>query len=204
MTETPNTSQGVLTLVVGPSGAGKDTLITGARKRLAKNDCFAFPKRHITRPADSGGEDHIAVSEQAFRANDEAGRYALSWRAHGLCYGVPESACELLCTGQSVVVNVSRSVLEAARARFKRLKVLSIVAPSDVLRARLVNRGREEMGDIEGRVARAAAQVIVGEDVVEIVNNADIETGIERFMAGLQQSLNEKKRSITKASCRVL
>lgn len=200
MTDTPNANQGELVLVVGPSGAGKDTLMSGAHARLAENNRFVFLKRHITRPAGSGGEDHIAVSEQAFRANDEAGRYALSWRAHGLCYGVPESACELLCTGRTVVVNVSRSVLTAARARFKRVRILSIVAPSDVLRARLVNRGREEIGDIEGRVERAARQVIAGEDVVEIVNNADIETGIERFMTGLQQPLNEKKRSITKVS----
>ena len=46
---------GVLVLVVGPSGAGKDSLLAAAQHVLAGNTGFVFPTRDVTRPAGSGG-----------------------------------------------------------------------------------------------------------------------------------------------------
>jgi ribose 1,5-bisphosphokinase len=48
--------------VVGPSGAGKDLLIQGA---LAARPDLRLVRRVITRPADSGAEDHEAATEDA-------------------------------------------------------------------------------------------------------------------------------------------
>ena len=58
----------MLVLVVGPSGAGKDTLIERAREALAGEARFRFVRREITRPEGAGGEDHIAVTPAAFAA----------------------------------------------------------------------------------------------------------------------------------------
>ena len=48
---------GRLVLVVGPSGAGKDTLIAGARVKCLNNPTIVFPRRVVTRAA-SVAEDN--------------------------------------------------------------------------------------------------------------------------------------------------
>ena len=55
---------GTLFLVVGPSGAGKDTLMYGARAALAGKQDILFARRAITRPLYAGGEDHDAVTDE--------------------------------------------------------------------------------------------------------------------------------------------
>jgi len=54
----PLRGRGTLVLVVGPSGAGKDSVIGALRQRLAGDDRVAFARRVITRAVEEGGEAH--------------------------------------------------------------------------------------------------------------------------------------------------
>ena len=60
-----------------------------------------------------------------------------------------------LWAGETVVFNVSRSVIDAARRRFPRVRVVYVTAPPDVLARRIAARGRD--GDAVARLARAEA-----------------------------------------------
>ena len=184
--------RGVLVLVVGASGVGKDTLIDGARDRLAQDQRFIFPRRHITRPAQAGGEYHIEVSKEAFNETRARGGYLLAWDAHGLGYGVPVSAREALEDGRVIVVNTSRTVLDDARALGTTVRVLHVTAPPALLQARLAGRGRESEAEIEGRVARAQALTVSGPNVIDICNDEDIDAGISRFVSVLQDCAKGK------------
>ncbi|MDH3661880.1 MAG: phosphonate metabolism protein/1,5-bisphosphokinase (PRPP-forming) PhnN [Alphaproteobacteria bacterium] len=175
--------RGLLFLVVGPSGVGKDSLIQGARRRLGDDVGYHFPTRLITRPEDAQGEDHQAVALEAFERLEAAGGFMLSWRAHGQCYGIPKSAEQALAEGRSVVVNVSRQIIDQARRRWPPVKVLLISAPHEVLRARLAARGREAGSDINKRLERAHAYRVSGDDVFEVVNADELEGAIDRFVA---------------------
>lgn len=169
---------GKLFLIVGPSGVGKDSLIDGAKARLRDDPDFVFPSRFITRPKDAGGEDHIEISAADFDTRAAAGDFALSWRAHNLSYGVSTTIKADLVAGRHVIINVSRGILDEARAIFSPLLIISISASSAILRQRLQARGRESAGDIEDRIARAAAYQVAGADVINLMNDGELEDAI--------------------------
>jgi ribose 1,5-bisphosphokinase len=184
---------GVLILVVGPSGAGKDTLIGGAAEALRDDPRFVFPRRIITRPQDAGGEPHIAQSPEAFAEAEKAGAFALSWRAHDLAYGIPGSIRADLRAGRHVVVNVSRSVIDQARQRFPGVQVIAVSVPREVLAQRLTARGREDAADIARRLERAQGFRLEGSDIHALGNDGPLEQGNARMVALL--------RSLTTGLC---
>jgi ribose 1,5-bisphosphokinase len=145
---------GRLVVVVGPSGAGKDTLIAGARTRLHGDASIVFPRRVVTRPA-SPHEDHDSASEEEFRRAAAVGAFALAWQAHGLRYGVPTGIDADIAAGRTVVCNVSRTIVSAARARYVRVVAVLITAAPEVLAARLAARGRTSDGRLSDRLARS-------------------------------------------------
>ncbi len=157
---------GVLVLVVGPSGAGKDTLIDGARAQLAGRPGLTFATRVVTRPA-SAFEAHHSMGEKEFSAALAREAFCLSWSAHGLSYGLPASVGDRVRSGEIVVANASRAIIVEARRRFGRVKVVYITAPPDVLAARLAARGREKEPVLSRQPrpdddrARASADVVI-------------------------------------------
>ncbi len=176
---------GVLILVVGPSGVGKDTLLAGAQAAL-EGAQFVFPCRTITRPEDAGGETHIAASTEAFAAMKANHAFTLSWSAHGLDYGVPVSICDDMAAGRHVVVNVSRTVIGEARERFERVGVVAVSAPRTVLQTRLEARGREDAEAVSARLDRVVAESVTGDDVIHVVNDGTVDQGIAEFVAAIR------------------
>ncbi|MGL4302492.1 MAG: phosphonate metabolism protein/1,5-bisphosphokinase (PRPP-forming) PhnN [Sphingomonas sp.] len=176
---------GVFLPVVGPSGAGKDTLIDAARRHLADDRRFHFARRVITRPADAGGEAHLAATMATFDALEAAGGFALSWRAHDLAYGIPVAADDELANGRHVIANLSRGAIGAAAARYPAICVLHVTAPPELLRARLSARQREGAGGQAARLNRVAT-VPAGVPVIDIVNDGSIELGARRLLDALQ------------------
>ncbi|MDJ0391388.1 phosphonate metabolism protein/1,5-bisphosphokinase (PRPP-forming) PhnN [Roseomonas sp. E05] len=179
---------GRLVAVVGPSGAGKDTLLGAARMALAEDPRFVFARRAITRPAEThshaGAEAHLPLSEEAFAQAREAGAFALHWQAHGLHYGIPRSVEAELAEGRIVVANLSRAVLASVPAAY-RLCVLLVTAPPALLAARIAGRGRETPEEIARRLQREAV-LPAGLEMREVMNDATPEEGVARLLGTLR------------------
>jgi ribose 1,5-bisphosphokinase len=176
----------MLVLTVGPSGAGKDTLLKGARTALGADPRFRFVRRTITRARDDGAEEHDSVEPAIFEERCAAGDFALWWRAHGLGYGIPSDISADLAAGRVVVANVSRTCIADAASRFS-IRVIEITAPSDVLARRLVLRGREDAVDAARRLSRA---VSVPDSVEKetIMNDGTVEHGTRLLVAALTRA----------------
>jgi len=145
---------GRLVLVVGPSGAGKDTLLGLARVACADDANIVFVRRVVTRES-SSAEDNEQMTLAAFRDAQARGLFAIHWEAHGHAYGLPRSIEDDIRAGRTVIANVSRTVIPALRQSYANVLVVSITAPADVLAARLAMRRRGSDGNIAERLARA-------------------------------------------------
>lgn len=143
-----------LIYVVGPSGSGKDSLLRYAREKLADDPGVVFAHRYITRPADAGGENHVALTPAEFASRQRNRLFALAWESHGHAYGIGIEINQWLAKGASVVVNGSREYLGEASRRFPELLAVRIDVPAEVLRARLLARGREDAVSVEQRLER--------------------------------------------------
>ena len=144
---------GRLVLVVGPSGAGKDTLLGLARSACAEDNNIVFPRRVVTREA-SASEDNAQFGADEFLQALARGDFAMHWEAHGHSYGLPRTVDDDIRAGRSVVVNASRTIIDAARRTYANVTVIAITAPPEILVERLKMRARGSDGRVEQRLSR--------------------------------------------------
>lgn len=173
-----------LVYVVGPSGAGKDSVLGWVRHHLRSTPSIHWARRTITRAALPGDEVHEAVDEGQFHTLRERGAFALNWQANGLHYGVRHSELGPLDHGAWVFVNGSRGHLDATRSRFPGLTVVHVSASPDTLRQRLLARARETPADIEARIQRTRS--LPPTQAFEILNDGTLDDAGRRFLDHLQ------------------
>ena len=167
-----------LIVVVGPSGAGKDSVLRGWRDALG-GAAPAFARRVITRAPDAT-EDHEAVTPGDFAGLRAQGLLATWWQAHGLDYGTRTRELAPLAADRWVVLNGSRAHLPALRAQAPGLRVVEVSAPAHLLAQRLAARGREEASTRERRLSRAV-DAAVGADLV-LVNDGELRHSVDALV----------------------
>ena len=178
---------GRLVLVVGPSGAGKDTLIAHARAACRGDTNVVFPARVVTRPP-SVFEGNEFMPPSAFEQAAANGAFAIWWSAHGHMYGIPLAIDFDIEAGRTVVCNVSRTVVGAARGRYANVVTVLVTAPQDVLRSRLAARERASDGRVSDRMRRLELSDGKLRPDVIINNVGDPESGARKLVDTLYAS----------------
>lgn len=167
MTAWERTSERLI-VVVGPSGAGKDSVLRAWLAALPAAERPSLVRRTITRAPGDATEGHEPIDEQAFLEAQARGVFALSWQAHGLHYGVRGEQLEPLRQGRWVVMNGSRAHLPELRIVAPRARVIEIAAAPALRRVRLAAREREHGEAARDRLARqvpdAGAELIIANE----------------------------------------
>ena len=173
---------------MGPSGAGKDSLLDWLRAHLPTPCPLHWAQRTITRAVVPGGEAHESVALDAFAALRSEQAFALHWEANGLGYGIRHAQLAPLAQGHWVLLNGSRAYLPEALARFPDLVAVHVTASPQVLRERLLSRGRETPAQVQARVQRALAFMPPpGTACVEIPNNGTLSDAGQQLLHALGQ-----------------
>jgi len=186
-TETPpqrRIGPGLVVLIMGPSGAGKDAILGAVQRRLADDPHFAFPRRIVTR-APNAAEDHVCVTAEGFAALLRGGALALDWSAHGLRYAIAAASDAAVRAGRCIVFNASRAALKPARERYANAAAVLIEAPLGLRAQRLTGRGREPAPEIARRLARGGAGVTAADADLVIVNDGELASAAETLSAWL-------------------
>lgn len=160
--------------ICGPSGVGKDSLIAWSRHALAGQPHIVFARRLVTRAAQSGSDDD-AMSEDDFLSLRQSGGLHWHWQAHGFYYGISQNYASHVSSGRAVVINGSRSHVDALPASSD-IKRVEITASPDKIATRLAQRGRDSEEAVTHRLARNAGFAQISSSSADLIirNDADI------------------------------
>jgi ribose 1,5-bisphosphokinase len=175
-----------LIYVMGPSGAGKDSVLGWLRENLPADLPVHWAQRTITRPVAAGGENHEEIDAANFVRLQDQGAFALAWQANGLHYGVRHAELSSLKQKHWVLVNGSRGHLQLAQQSHPGLQVVHITAAPETLMQRLTARQRETPEEIKQRIRRATA-FTVAEGTIEIHNNGPLAQAGEALLNALEK-----------------
>ncbi|MDJ0623218.1 MAG: hypothetical protein QNJ17_09640 [Desulfocapsaceae bacterium] len=178
-------------LVVGPSGSGKDTLLRSARNTLVGREEIGFARRYITRPPD-GSEDNYYLDSRAFDVLKKCGFFISFWQAHQNYYGIGAYILEEVNGLETVICSVSRSAIQDFESRSEQTTTIEVTASDEILRARLLSRGRETAADVDKRLARAR-QPVVAKNHIIFDNSLPLEESCTRFTSLLLKAGAEKE-----------
>ena len=179
-------TEGRLIYLVGPSGAGKDSVLARLRALSRPADRLVVAHRYITRPAAAGGENHVALSEHEFLQRREAGCFALHWQSHGLHYGIGREIELWLAQGLSVVVNGSRAHAATLPATCPQAEVVEVTACEATIRQRLLARRREDAAAIDARLVRNR-QLAHCPAALRIVNEGSLDQAAQTLLAWVRR-----------------
>ena len=183
---------GILVLVVGNSGSGKDSIISGVVKRFPPNlKKIHLTQRYITRPA-SETEDNIATTPEVFKEMSLQKKFALEWHIYDLDYGVPIDIDDWLKKGHPVIVNVSRTIVKKARCIYRNILVVFIKVSFEITFQRIKERARESGKLLQERIQRAKDNQTFPDADFIVDNSGDLDDAVNNFLSFL---LNLEKKS---------
>ena len=178
---------GILVLVVGNSGSGKDSIISEVVKRFPSDlKEIYLTQRYITRPY-SDTEDYIAIKPEDFKKLSLQGEFVLEWHIYGLDYGVPIEIDDWLKKGHTVIVNVSRTIVKKARRMYQNILVVFIDVPFEITLKRVKKRARESGVRLEERILRARKNQDVPDADFIVDNSGELEIAVNQFLSYLMR-----------------
>ena len=89
-----------------------------------------------------------------------------------------------------IILNGSRGALRDIRQKYKDTIIIQVEVPPELLRKRLISRGREDSGEIDARLARGGALRILDPTVINFINDKPKQESTNEFVAILKNLSN--------------
>ena len=177
-------SKGILYIMSGPSGTGKGTICNEIIKRRDINLSVSVTSRD-KRVGEIAGVTYNYISVDEFRKLIEDEKM-LEWAMYGEnYYGTPKENIEkMLDEGKDVLLEIEVQGALQVKAKMPEAVMMFIVPPSmEVLKKRLIDRGRETEDEINTRIKTAQAELAKSFQYNDIIVNDDLEVCVNEVMS---------------------
>ena len=174
-----------LTVLSGPSGVGKGSVVAVVRRRHPHVWLSVSVTTRRPRPGEREGVEYHFVDQPAFDAMADAGEL-LEHDAHlGASYGTPRAPVERqLGTGAPVLLEIDMNGARQVRAAMPGAQLVFLAPPSfDELARRLVGRGTEDAATVRSRLDRARIELAAEDQFDAVVVNDDLERASDALVA---------------------
>ncbi len=168
------------TVVTGPSGVGKGTLVALLRKRHPELWLSISATTRAPRSGEIDGVHYFFHTQEQFSKLVESGGL-LEWAEFaGNCYGTPrQPVSERLAQGTPVLLEIELEGARQVRRNLPEARQIFLAPPSvDVLEQRIRGRGTEAEEAIQRRLKRAHEELAAQQEFDAIVINDDLETAV--------------------------
>jgi guanylate kinase len=172
-----------LTVLSGPSGVGKGTVVAELRRLVPHVWVSVSATTRAPRPGEQDGREYYFVDRDTFAAMVAAGEFLENDEHFGNRYGTPrQPVLDHLADGVPTLLEIDLSGARQVRAQLPRAHFVFLAPPSvEELVHRLSGRGTESPADLADRLARAQLEMAAAAEFDATVVNDDVTRAAERI-----------------------
>lgn len=185
--------RGILFVMSGPSGTGKGTIC----EELLKTEDIFLSVSSTTREKRAGeteGETYNYITVEEFEKLISDGEMLEYAKYNGNYYGTPRrSVEEMLGRGKNVLLEIEPQGALKVKSLFPDAVLIFVVPPSmQVLKERLVNRGRETQSQIQERMDAAKWEMEQSPQYNCVVVNGELNECVNEVAGILRRKAEER------------
>lgn len=177
----------LLIVLSGPSGAGKDAVLSRLRERGSPYHFTVTATTRPRRPAERNGVDYYFHTPEEFQAMKEQGEFLESACVYGHWYGVPRSPVRAaLLEGRDVFTKIDVQGAATIKSLAPQAVFIFLAPPSlEELERRLRQRKTESAGDMERRIKTAQEEMkrLPMFDYVVMNDNGQLDEAVDSIAA---------------------
>jgi guanylate kinase len=169
-------SKGVLVILSGPSGVGKDTVIDAWRAQNGRVQRVVAYTTRQPREGEQNGLDYHFVTKDQFFTHVQAGDFLEYKEVHGNFYATPLKDMEaMLAAGKIAILKIdTQGALNVMGLRPDAVTIFILPPSGEELERRIKGRGTDDWAAIEKRLDNARAEIAVADKYRYRIVNIDV------------------------------